>query len=319
MKQCLTIFLLLFLSYSTWAQTDSLNQKLLFFEPPTELNKPRLYSVSGVWAASYGSSLYLLSKYWYDDLNGFRTLNDNGNWLQVDKLGHAHTCYFQGAWGKQLLQWAGVKHLPATLIGGSIGFVNQTVIEILDGRSPDFGWSNGDFLANASGTAFFIGQELLWKEQRIFTKFGYTLQDYKKYNKSIIEEVALDEFGTGGEAFFKDYNAHTYWLSANVSSFLSKENKFPKWINVAVGMGGDQMFHANDNANCVIGMNRTNCDIDLKRYRSFYLSLDADFTKFKAKTGFGKTMFFLLNAFKLPFPALSVNSNGTVKFVPLAF
>lgn len=310
MQNLITILLFCFINLAALAQIDSTNQKLLIFEPATEVSKPRLYSVSGIWAASYGSSLYLLSTYWYNDLQGFRIFNDNKNWLQVDKMGHAHTCYFQGAWGNQILQWAGVKHLPATLIGGSIGFANQLVIEILDGRSPDFGWSNGDFLANASGTALFIGQELLWKEQRITTKFGYTLQDYSKYNNPLIEEVALNEFGTGGEAFFKDYNAHTYWLSANVSSFLPEKNKFPKWINVAVGMGGDQMFHANDNSNR---------GIELQRNRNYYLSLDADFTKFKAKSGFGKTMLFLLNSFKLPFPALSVNSNGSVKFVPLAF
>jgi len=310
MMRYLILILLLCLSSLVWANTDSLKQKPTFFEPVTQPSKARLYSVSGIWAASYGSSLYLLSTYWYNNLQGFRTFNDNKNWLQVDKLGHAHTCYFQGVWGKELLQWAGVKHLPATLIGGSIGFVNQTVIEILDGRSPDFGWSNGDFLANASGTALFIGQELLWKEQRISSKFGYTLQDYSKYNNPLIEEVALNEFGIAGEAFFKDYNAHTYWLSANVASFLPAQNKFPKWINVAVGMGGDQMFHTIDNSNR---------GIELRRYRSFYLSLDADFTKFKAKTGFGKTMLFLLNTFKLPFPALSVSSTGAVKFVPLAF
>lgn len=310
MIRCFIVIIIIFITNLVWSQTDSIQQKSFFFEPSSHLNKPRLYSVSGIWAASYGSSLYLLSTYWYKDLQGFRTFNDNKNWLQVDKMGHMHTCYFQGAWGKQLLAWAGVKHLPATLIGGSIGFVNQTVIEILDGQSPEFGWSNGDFLANASGTALFIGQELLWKEQRISTKFGYTLQDYGKYNNPLIEEVVLNEFGTGGEAFFKDYNAHTYWLSANVSSFLPEESKFPKWINVAIGMGGDQMFHANDNSNR---------SIDLQRYRSFYLSLDADFTKFKAKSGFGKTLLFLLNSFKLPFPALSITNEGEVKFVPLAF
>jgi len=310
MVRCFITIIFFCLTNIAFANTDSLKQKIAFFKPSEEFNKGRLYSVSGIWAASYGSSLYVLSNFWYNNLQGFRTFNDNKNWLQVDKFGHAHTTYFQGAWGKQLLNYAGVKHLPATLIGGSIGFVNQTVIEILDGRSPEFGWSNGDFLANASGTALFISQELLWKEQRIYTKFGYTLQNYSKYNNPLIEEVALTEFGTGGEAFFKDYNAHTYWLSANVASFLPTQSSFPKWINVAVGMGGDQMFHANDN---------TNRGIELKRYRSFYLSLDADFTKFKVKSGFGKTVLFLLNSFKLPFPAISFSSTGKVKFVPLAF
>lgn len=309
------IYILLFkflcLSFSAYAdfisKSDTITQ-LKFLEPATQLNKSRLYSISGIWAASYGSSIYMLSNYWYDNLQGFRTFDDRNNWLQVDKMGHVHTAYFQGAWGAQLFKWAGLDHKPATLIGGSVGFVNQTVIEILDGQSPSYGWSNSDFLANALGSIFFIGQELQWQEQRILLKFSYKRPDYKKYQIPRIYNAAIQEFGNGGEAFFKDYNAQTYWISTNIYSFLPKDSKYPKWLNVAVGFGADQMFHATSNEN--IGIT------GIERRREFYLSLDVDFTKIKTNNRLAKTALFLLNVFKVPFPALRFTSDGEINVVP---
>jgi len=288
-------------------KTDTTAQ-LKFLEPATQLNKSRLYTVSGIWAASYGSSIYILSNYWYDGLQGFRTFDDRENWLQVDKMGHAHTAYFQGAWGAKLMHWAGLSHRPATLIGGSIGFVNQTVIEILDGQSPNYGWSNTDFFANGLGSIFFIGQELWWQEQRILFKFGYNRPNYAQYENPFVNDAVSQEFGSGGEAFFKDYNAQTYWISTNVYSFLPKDSKYPKWLNIAVGYGADQMFHATDNFNKGIS--------DIKRRREFYLSLDVDLTKIKTNSRLAKTALFLLNVFKVPFPALRFTSDGEVNIVP---
>ena len=39
----------------------------------------------------------------------------------------------------------------------------------------------------------------------------------------------------------KDYNAQTYWFSANLKSFFP-EIKFTAWLNVAVGYGAEGMF-----------------------------------------------------------------------------
>jgi len=292
-------------------EKDSAKTKLKFLQQAPKLNKSRLYTTTGIWAASYGSSLYVLSKYWYDDLRGFRTFDDRKNWLQVDKMGHVHTAYFQGAWAAKLMQWAGASDRQATLIGGSIGFVNQTIIEILDGQSPAYGWSNTDFIANAAGSIAFIGQQLWWNEQRILFKFGYTPQNYGQYKNKLIEEVALQEFGSGAEAFFKDYNAQTYWISANIHSFLPKENKCPKWLNVAFGLGADQMLHATANINKGIS--------EIQRRREFYLSLDVDLSKIKTNNRLLKTTLFLLNVFKVPFPALHINTDGEVKVLPLGF
>ncbi len=307
MKRLFTLIgVLFFINVS--AQQDTINLKILEHAP--SLHKGRTIGVSATGAVLYGGSLIMLNEAWYKDVpkEPFHFHNDNNNWLQVDKYGHAYTAYFQGNWGIQLYKWAGLNHKSATWIGGSIGFLNQTVIEILDSQSADWGWSNGDVIANTAGTALLIGQGLLWDEQRIQMKFGYTRPDYSVYPTNV-QDVVLSEFGEGGEAFFKDYNAHTYWLSTNIHSWLPDDSKFPDWINIAVGTSGDQMFHANDNLNNNIA--------DFQRRRQFYLSPDIDFTKIKTNSRFVKTFLFLLNGFKLPAPALEYRSDGKTRFVPL--
>ena len=38
-----------------------------------------------------------------------------------------------------------------------------------------------------------------------------------------------------------------YWLSVNPSSFIKRENKFPKWLNVALDMVQNGMIGAEYN------------------------------------------------------------------------
>ncbi|NBN99091.1 MAG: DUF2279 domain-containing protein, partial [Flavobacteriia bacterium] len=54
-------------------------------------------------------------------------------------------------------------------------------------------------IANISGSALFIGQELLWKEQRIVPKFGFQRSGLAQYRPDLL--------GNGWhEEFLKDYN-----------------------------------------------------------------------------------------------------------------
>jgi len=306
------VFLLCFISIIFFgranAQEKSISRDLAFFERSPDYHKGRTIGVSATIAGLYGSSLIMLNELWYKDFpkEPFHTFDDSHEWLQIDKFGHSYTAYFQGNWGMSLYRWAGIKDMKAILIGGSVGFLNQTVIEILDSQSAQWGWSNADIIANGAGTALLIGQELLWREQRIQMKFGFNPVNYEERYTSDIATIARTEFGSGAQSLLKDYNAQTYWLSTNVSSFLNYENNFPKWINFAVGYGGDQMFHSEDN------LNRGISDID--RRRQYLLSMDVDFTKIPTESHFLKTFFFLLNGFKVPFPTLEYTAEDKLKF-----
>jgi hypothetical protein len=74
------------------------------------------------------------------------------------------------------------------------------------------------------GSGFFIGQEFLWKEQRIQYKFSF---HHKDYGEPQLNQRADNLFGKSWyERMLKDYNAQTYWFSANLKS-LFKQSNYP--------------------------------------------------------------------------------------------
>ena len=51
----------------------------------------RQWLVGGINVIGYGASLIIFNNAWYKDFpkTSFHTFNDNGEWLQMDKVGHA--------------------------------------------------------------------------------------------------------------------------------------------------------------------------------------------------------------------------------------
>jgi hypothetical protein len=272
---------------------------------PDSLSTKRLLYVVGGQSLVYATSLTVLYQAWYKDYpqSGFHWINDNGEWLQMDKIGHATTSAYFGKMGYEMYRWAGVNRKKAIWIGGSTGFIFLTVIEILDGFSEQWGASSGDLIANAAGTGLFISQQLLWNDQRFTLKWSYSPSEYAKYNPDQLGSTAM-------ESMLKDYNGQTYWLSGNIKSFLPKTSKFPFWLNVSFGYGADGMLGANSNPSEIDGL----AVPDFPRYRQYYLSLDVDMARIKTKSHFLR---FLLNGFnfiKVPFPTVEFNKYDKVKF-----
>ena len=203
----------------------------------TRFNPGRFALISGSGIGLTTASLIGLNELWYKQQprSPFHSFDDNDEWLQMDKAGHTTTSYILGNVGYRSLKWAGVNENKSIWIGGLTGFIYLTGIEVLDGFSTEWGFSWGDQTANLVGSALFIGQQLAWDDQRIVPKFSYSHSQYAKFRPSLLGE-------TGNERILKDYNGQTYWLSVNVASFLSEETSFPKWINFALGYGGDAML-----------------------------------------------------------------------------
>lgn len=273
--------------------------------------------VTAINIAGYGGTLIALNSAWYKNSRktSFHTFNDSKEWLQVDKVGHGWTAYNTGRVTTALWEWTGIPHNKAVWIGGLSGFVYLTGIEFLDAYSGKWGWSWSDIAANIAGSALFMGQEFLWKEQRIQLKFSF---HKNTYSKPMLEDRADYLYGKGfAERMLKDYNAQTYWFSANIKSFFPKSN-WPAWLNIAAGYGADGMFGGFENS-------WTGPDdgpvtrYDIPRKRQYYLAPDVDFTKIKTKSKFLKTTFFMLNAFKCPAPALMIDSKGKFKAYALYF
>jgi hypothetical protein len=290
-----------------WTNSTSLTKKE---------KKNRQWTIGSANVAGYGSSLIILSNAWYKNYphSSFHTFNDDNEWLQVDKFGHAWTAYNTGRLSSGMWKWAGLSDKKATWIGGLSGAAYLTVIEFLDGHSAEWGWSWGDMTANIFGSGLFISQQLGWHEQRIQYKFSFHRKDY---GDPALEKRSDDLFGSSWyERMLKDYNAQTYWFSVNLKSFFPKSN-LPPWLNVSVGYGADGMFGGFQNIATDANGNITFDRRDIPRIRQFYVAPDIDFTKIKTKSKFLKTVFTALNAFKCPAPALMIDSKG--KFRVYAF
>ncbi|RTL56300.1 MAG: DUF2279 domain-containing protein [Sphingobacteriales bacterium] len=279
--------------------------------------KKRVNLITAVNIAGYGGSLILLNQAWYSQYprSSFHFFNDNKEWLQVDKVGHAWTAYNTGKASTEMWKWTGMNNKKAAIIGGLSGAAYLTVIEILDGFSKEWGFSPGDMAANVFGSGFFLSQELAWGEQRIQYKFSF---HRKSYGGPMLNQRADKLFGNSWyERMLKDYNGQAYWFSANLKSFFPHSN-LPAWLNLSVGYGAEGMLGgfenvAYDNNNNIIFDRR-----DIKRYRQWYLAPDIDFTKIKTNKKWLRTAFHFLNAFKFPAPALEL-SNGKVKAYAIYF
>lgn len=271
------------------------------------LNRNKLNWVIGTGAIAYTGSLIGLGTIWYQDLGRFHLFNDNDGWRYMDKVGHLTTSQHIGRGGTEALRWAGVPEKQAIWYGGTMGFVYLTSVEVFDGFSPDWGFSIGDMVANAAGSALYIGQELQWGEQRIVMKWSYSASPYAKYRPELL--------GSGSERWLKDYNGQTYWASVNLSAFLP-ERRLPPWLNIALGYGIDGFTGANQNP---IINSKGGIIPPTNRYSQFYISPDLDLSKIRTGSKFVDKILTALNFIKVPLPTLEYHQENQFKFHWLFF
>jgi len=279
-----------------------------FWKKSDTLNSKRRNAVYITEAAAATVTLIGLNQLWYANhkRSSFHTINDNNEWLQMDKAGHVLSSYYVGKLGMNVLDWAGESKRNQLVYGATLGFVFLSTVEILDGFSEEWGFSMGDLISNATGTGLLIGQELLWEEQRLQLKYSFHSTSYASQRPEILGKNFLEQT-------LKDYNGQTYWLSANLWSF-HKESSIPKWLNIAFGYGAEGMISGNKNDySDLIILPEQN------RYRQYYISLDLDLTKIKTRSNLLKTIFSTLNFIKIPAPTIEINSKGQGKFHLLYF
>lgn len=274
--------------------------KAQFLTPADSLNKPRVIGLTSSVAVGYSSAMIGLNAMWYKDFprSNLHFFNDNGAWLQMDKVGHALTSYQLARYGYQSLCWAGLNPSKATWIGGGFSLLMMTSIEVFDGFSSEWGFSPGDMVANLGGTGLFITQHLLWNEQRVALKFSYAPSDYAPYRPELLG-------GGGLESMLKDYNGQTIWLSVNPSSFSHGDRKLLPWLSIALGYGANGMTGGDFNP----AQQSEFAPASFERYRQYYLSLDVDLSKIKTNSQVLKTIFSLIGFIKIPAPALELSQN----------
>jgi len=326
-KAILSFFILSLFISSSFGQDSTITIKREDFirtaqrQPGAILSKSqvnrRVKIVAAANIAGYSGIMVGLYSAWYKNYpqSNFHTFNDFPEWKQIDKVGHVFSAYIESKLSMELWRWTGIERKKRILIGGMSGAFYQTVIEVLDAYSAEWGWSWGDFGANVIGSGMLVAQELAWDEQRIQLKFSF---HRKNYADPSLDQRSDKVFGKSlAERFLKDYNGQTYWVSANIRSFFPK-SKWPAWLNISIGTGAEGMFGANENVGKDDNGNIVFSRPDIKRVRQWYLAPDIDLTKIKTNRKGIKLLLTGLNVIKFPMPALEY-SNGKFRFNAISF
>ncbi|MEE2699938.1 MAG: DUF2279 domain-containing protein [Bacteroidota bacterium] len=285
--------MILFLSFSTQFYAQEIETKTL--------NKKRKNILLISEGVAYSATLVGLNSLWYKDYprSNFHFINDDGEWLQMDKMGHMTSSYYMGVAGIKAYRWAGMNEKQAIWYGGLSGSFFLTAVEVLDGFSDQWGASSGDLLANTLGSALCISQALYWNEQKIKLKYSYTKSFWVDKNPAQLGENLLQNM-------LKDYNGQKYWVSFNIKAILKLENDFPSWLSFSFGYSGYGMinpYHEKD---------------DPERIREYFLALDVDLNKIQTKSKIVNSVLHTFGFVKFPMPTLGYRK-GEVFLHPLFF
>lgn len=237
----------------------------------------------------------------------FHFFNDNKEWFGMDKLGHATTAYNISTVQSGIMQSAGINNRDAAWIGGLTALGFQTIIEIFDGFSQNWGFSPGDMLANMAGTALFLGQQFAWNEQRVYLNFSCHHTLYANYNPEVLGRNKW-------QRWLKDYNGQTYWLTVNPGSFLAQAHTFLRWLDVSVGYGGEGMIGAS--CNPVIIKNKQVASFT--RTHKFLLSVQPDLYRIVNINSSNSSLLSIPAILKFPAPAFELK-NDKLKFTFIYF
>ena len=281
--------------------------------PSNNFNQERLKGIVIAESAITAIGLIGLNYLWYKKFprSRFHLFNDGNEWLNMDKVGHATTAYNMSNLQYNMMRWGGVNNNSSIWIGGltSLGF--QTIVEILDGFSTKWGFSVTDMIANVLGTTLFMSQQFAFNEQRVQLKFSF--------HKTLFPTYYPAELGKNKwQSWLKDYNGQTYWLTVNPSSFMKTNTAFPKWINASFGYGAEGMIGATKNPAIINGKPIPY----YKRYRQYYISLDADLSRINPNSTTPQALLSLPRLIKMPFPAIELsklNKHAQIKYHWLYF
>ena len=277
------------------------------FGPGAGISTGRLVGVVAGTAVVYALSTYLLGKTWYTRRVPFHTFDDNREWLQMDKVGHATTAYAISRGEYELFRWSGVPDRTAALTGGAIALLFQSTIEVFDGHSEGWGFSKGDMAANAAGIALFMGQQYGFGAQKVSLRYGFTQSIYPQYRPELLGRSRFAQL-------LKDYNGQQYWLSVNLAAVLPVGPAFPRWLNLDLGYSGSGMTGGSANPP-LYGSNGQ--PIVFRRVRQFYLAPDVDLARLTPAGSTGRMLLGATQFIKLPSPSLEFNARDGWRWHPL--
>lgn len=288
-------------------------QKIKTFSltPEVELNKKRLFIVTGSSGVALGGSfIYLNNAWWSGDKRSFHfdggkglkhmfTLGNDWRYAKnLDKIGHLWGGALSASLLSNSLQWAGLRSGKEYLWSGVMGTAIQGFIEYKDGFAPRWGFSIYDMLTGAFGSFY----PYLQAKNKFFAALDFKFSYYKRndYYKNI----------TGRSYWNDDYINQTYWLSFNPRRY-NDNLKWPKWLAVSVGFGVDDRLN-----NYYLLMPNGEDDFGKGGYELF-IAPDLDLMELLPKKRLWQKAAKVLNFIKIPAPTIRISKKST--FFPVYF
>ena len=289
----------LFLLLSIIVQTSYSAQEKRVRDSITKKNIILSSTALGATSLSY-FGLYNL---WYKKYpqTSFHFFNDLDEWNHMDKMGHVFSSYQVARKSHLFLDKKNIEHPLEKSCFYSLFFMMG--IEVLDGFSTEWGFSNYDLISNFIGTGLFYIQEKKFNTQFLKLKFSSHLSPYATCRPTLLGN-------SFPENIFKDYNGQTYWITFDFNTRIQQKFKIFKYINLALGYSIDGFTGARYNPN----LNCAECN-NLKRQSQYILSFDLDLTEIETKNKFLKLFFNAFSIIKFPTPALLIQSESQFKLL----
>ena len=164
----------------------------------------------------------------WKEVGAFHFAEDYQYSLGADKFGHFYGTYLPSYLMSQVFLSSGFGYDLSHVLGGTVGLLYTSYVEILDGYSKGFGFSPSDWYADFAGASYFVAQHYIPVLQNFQPKFLYV-------KPSWIGEKNRRE----AESFIDDYSAQTFWISVNMHNLLPKsmKNYWPDFLELSLGYG----------------------------------------------------------------------------------
>lgn len=302
----LTIFCL----FLTLSSTSNLSAQT-FFEPADSLNKGRVIASHTGLGVAYAGSMIGLAQVWYknQESQGFQFFDDSKHWLQMDKIGHVYSSYWMQNRAFSMYRWAGMKQNKALLWSSMFSVLFMNTFEIMDGFSPNYGFSWADVGANTMGIGLFSMQQHFFGQQHLTTKFSYAHSPYAKYRPELLGY-------TTPERLLKDYNGQTYWFSLSLGTITPDSWRIPDWLCLSFGYSISEKLKSDTEFYTV---NYNNEYLEFNAYRRYFLSFDIDLSKIPVKKPWLKMLLGNFNFLKIPLPTFEISNRNAPRFYGFYF
>jgi len=184
---------------------------------------PRKVLATGLTAGILAASLVESYYSWWKDADGQFTFRAEG-WFAghrgIDKAGHLFTSYFYFRTFRNILLWGGYHPTTAYWWAAGLSAFFALSVEIGDGVS-EYAFDYQDLVFNAAGLGYGMLQTEVPALRNFNLKWSYVPAGGYRFPPRFTEH----------------YDAHTYWLTANVNNLLpaSLEPWWPDFLQVGIG------------------------------------------------------------------------------------